>query len=269
LQQAGLDFDLELTQYPNHAIELSYQAKQSGWPVVVAAGGDGLVNEVANGLMQAAGDGEAGTLGIIPLGTANDLTVGLHLPVDITGACRRLAGGQSRLMDVGQVNDRYFVNNSGMGLEAMVTLAHNRLHRMGGKLRYLMAAMQTIIAAKAWIVRLEWPQSMFDGPLSLVTVGNGCRTGGLFYLTPQAVVDDGLLDFAFVSRLNRWQMVWLLPKTLKGQHLGHPLVICRRTTWLTATAWPPIPLHADGEIIDEKATEIHYRLISHKLRVIA
>ncbi len=269
LRQANLDFDLVVTQAPGHAVELSREAKQAGWPVIVAAGGDGLMNEVVNGLMQAAGEGEAGILGLIPLGTANDLLIGLQLPADITTACQRLTAGQTRLIDVGQVNDRFFVNNSGLGLEAMVTLAHNRLHRVGGKLRYLIAALQTVMAAKSWTMRLDWDNCSFDGPLSLVSVGNGCRTGGSFYLTPHAVIDDGLFDFAFVSQLNRWQMMRLLPQTFNGAHLSHPLVVCRRTASLTVTASPPTALHADGEILAENATQIRYRLIPAKLRVIA
>ena len=80
LQAAQLDYELELTAHPQHAVELACRATQQGWPIIVAAGGDGTVNEVVNGLMQAAGLEEAGQLGILPLGTGNDLADRLKLP---------------------------------------------------------------------------------------------------------------------------------------------------------------------------------------------
>ena len=268
LRAAGIDYHLEPTEAPAHGIELARQASQEGWPIVVAAGGDGLVSEVVNGLVQAAGKDEAGTLGIIPIGTANDLADMLALPRDITVACQRLVAGNTRLIDVGQVNGRYFANNSAVGLEPMVTLAHDRMRWIKGDLRYLLAALKTIAAAQSWSMRLGWDNGEYDGPVTLVSVGNSPRTGGLFYMTPQAVLDDGLLDFVCAQKMSRWQMLKLLPQTFKGDHIHHPLVIHQRTTTLSLSASPPTPIQADGEIIDKNATEINYRIIPNKLRVI-
>lgn len=268
LQQAGLAYHLELTQGRGHALELAQQAAQAGWPVVIAAGGDGTINEVVNGLMQAAGEAEAGTLGIIPLGTANDLAAALNIPLDPLAACRRLAAGQTRLIDLGQVNGHYFVNNSAMGLEPMVTLAYNRLRWISGVPRYLVAAVLSIIRAKPWLMRLTWNNSAYDGPVALVSVGNSNRTGGMFYLTPQAKVDDGLLDFVYANQLNRWQLLRLLPQTFSGSHIHAPQVVYRQATELHITTSTPTPIQADGEIIEPSATAIHYRLLPRKLRVI-
>jgi diacylglycerol kinase (ATP) len=268
LRAAGIDYHLEPTAAPAHGIELARQASQEGWPIVVAAGGDGLISEVVNGLMQAAGENEAGTLGIIPLGTANDLPDMLALPRDITVACQRLVAGNTRLIDVGQVNGHYFANNSAVGLEPMVTLAHEQMRWLKGDLRYLLAALKTIAAAQSWSMRLNWDNGEYDGPVTLVSVGNSPRTGGLFYMTPQAVLDDGFLDFVCAQKMSRWQMLGLLPQTFKGNHIHHPLVIHQRTTTLSITASPPTPIQADGEIIDKNATEINYRIIPNKLRVI-
>ncbi len=268
LRQAGLSYHLELTRQRGEGIELARQAALAGWPVVVAAGGDGMVNEVANGLLQAAGEAEAGTLGIIPIGTANDLAGMLQIPQDVTAACQHLAAGATRLIDVGQVNGHYFVNNSAVGLEPLVTLAHDRMRWVNGNLRYILAALKTIGRAKPWHMRLCWGDNAFEGPINLVSIGNSNRTGGSFYMTPQASLDDGLLDFVYATGLSKWQMLRLLPQTFTGAHIHHPQVVYRQTTLLTITAFTPTHIQTDGEIIAENVTEIIYRLIPHKLRVI-
>ncbi len=269
LRQVGLQYDLELTAYPGHGIEVARHAAQEGWAVVAAAGGDGLVNQVLNGLIQAAGQGEAGILGIIPLGTANDLADALGLPENPLAACQRIAAGQTRLIDVGQVNNRCFANNSAVGLEPVITMEHERIRFVKGKVRYLLAALRGIINAKPWQMRISWDHSQYEGPVTLVSVGNARRTGGSFYMTPQASLDDGLIDFIYAAGMARWQMLQLFPHTLKGTHIHHPLVVYKRTTALSITCLhPTTPIQADGEIIDRHATQIDYRLIPGKLRVI-
>ncbi len=268
LRQAGLHYHLAVTGYPGHALELARQAALEGWPLIVAAGGDGTISEVVNGLVQAAGEGIAGTLGILPLGTANDLAAGLRLPQGIAAACRRWQSGQTRLIDVGQVNGRYFVNNSAVGLEPVVTMAYEKIRWVKGRPRYLMAALQCIWRAKPWLMRLAWNHSEYHGPITLVSVGNSRRTGGMFYLTPQAQLDNGYLDFIYAGKLSRGQLLRLLPQTLNGSHIATPHVVYRRTAALSISAATPTPIQADGEIIDHAATSINYRILPGKLRLL-
>jgi YegS/Rv2252/BmrU family lipid kinase len=268
LRQTGLDYELEVTARRGHGIELARQAACNGWPVVVAAGGDGTLSEVASGLLQAAGKAEAGILGIIPIGTANDLADALNIPLETAAACQRLAAGATRLIDVGVVNGHYFVNNSAVGLEPLVTVAHDRMRWVNGNARYILAALRVLSRARPWHMCLSWGDSAFDGPINLVSVGNSNRTGGSFYMTPQAKPDDGLLDFVYATGLSRWQMLRLLPQTFTGRHIQHPQVVYRQTTALSITAFSPTHIQADGEIIDDNATEINYQIIPKKLRVI-
>jgi YegS/Rv2252/BmrU family lipid kinase len=268
LQAAGVDYHLELTTEAGHGIELAHQAALDGWPIVVAAGGDGTIHEVVNGLMQAAGEAEAGTLGIIPLGTANDLADALEIPRNINRACQRLAAGKTRLIDIGQVNDRYFANNSAVGLEPAISLAHDRMRWIKGNIRYILAALKSIMTARCWTMRLTWHNGIYEGPVIIVSVGNSCRTGGEFYMCPDASLDDGLIDFVYGVGMSRWQMLRLLPQTFTGSHVNHRLVVYRQTTTLSITASPPTAIQADGEIIETNATEINYRVLPKKLRVI-
>ena len=268
LQATHLNYDLELTDYPEHGIELAQCAVQEGWSIIVAAGGDGTVNEVVNGLMHSVGEGEAGTLGILPLGTGNDLADSLQIPRDLKSACKRIVAGKTRLIDVCQVNERYFVNNSAVGLEAAVTVNHSQMRWVKGNVRYVLAALKTIFNAKPWQMRISWDGGEYDGPAVLVSVGNSNRTGGSFYMTPHAILDDGLIDFIYGMNIGRWQLLRLLPKTFSGDHIHHPLVNYKRTTQLKVVTSPATPAQADGEIFDDNITELNYRIIPKKLRVI-
>ena len=268
MRAARLDYSLEQTEYPNHGFELAQRAALNGSSIVVAAGGDGTINEVVNGLLQVSTGNQPVILGIIPLGSANDLADALKLPQDVATACQRLAGGNTRLLDVGIVNGHYFVNNSAIGLEAAVTVEQDQMRRVQGTPRYVLAAVKTIFKAKSWQARIRWDNGIFEGPITLVSVGNSKRTGGAFYMTPQAKVDDGLLDFIYAIKMSRRQMLKLLPQTFSGKHVQHPLIVYLKTTSLSITVNPATPIQADGEIINEAATEINYQLLPQKLRVI-
>lgn len=268
LHAAKIDYELESTVEPEQGVELAQRAAEDGWPIIVAAGGDGTINQVINGLVQAAGDSEAGTLGIIPVGTANDLAEGLELPTDLKAACERILAGRTRLIDLGQVNGRYFANNSAVGLEAVVTVAHDEMRWFQGKNRYLLAALKVIMQARSWQMKIKWDSGEYDGPAILVSVGNNARTGGYFYMTPNAVVDDGFIDFIYSMQLGRLELFQLLPRTFSGQHIHHPAINYRKTTRLSITTSPPTPIQTDGEIIDHHATQIDYCVIPQKLRVI-
>lgn len=268
MQAAGLAFDLAPTEYPNHAVELARQAVAAGYKIIVAAGGDGTLNEVVNGMMQAAAGPADVMLAILPLGTANDLAHTLKLPTDITAACHRIAAGNSRLIDVGCVNGRYFANNSAVGLEPVVTVTQHRMRWIKGSVRYIVAALKCILAAKPWQARLEWDAGVFEGPVVLVSVGNGPRTGGAFFITPKAQVDDGQFDFVYGLGMSRLRLLWLLPQTFSGRHLGSRMVVNRRTTELAITITPASPIQADGEVFETSATHIKYKILPGRLRVI-
>jgi len=268
LQAAKVDYHLEPTARPEEGLELARRAAQEGWPIVAAAGGDGTINQVLNGLLQAGEIAEPPLLGLIPVGTANDLADGLGLPRDLKAACQRLTAGQSRLIDLGQVNNRFFANNSAVGLEAVVTATHDQMRWFQGKNRYLLAALRVILSNQSWHMKITWDNGEYDGPAILVSVGNNSRTGGSFYMTPNALMDDGLIDFIYGASLNRLQLLRLLPKTFTGNHIHHPAITYLQTTALSIITYPPTPIQTDGEIIDTQATHIKYRVLPQKLRVI-
>ena len=240
LAAAGLPYTLVETDGPRHATQLAQAALAAGQTPVIAAGGDGLVNEVVNGLVSA---GSNGPLGILSVGTANDLAEMLGLPLDLPGAARTIAAGRTRIIDVGVVNDRYFANNSGIGLEPAVTLMNIRLTWLRGVIRYVVAAVISILQRPTWHMTLEWEGGRYEGSVILVSVGNTARTGGVFYMTPNALPDDGVFDLMYGPIMSRLRLFQLLPLTQKGTHIHEPEIRLHRTTYLRVTARPGTPIH--------------------------
>jgi diacylglycerol kinase (ATP) len=187
-----------------------------GFSPIIAAGGDGTVGEVANGLIQAAGsEKEAiGPLGIMPTGSANDIVYALGLPTDLNEAARVIAAGKTKLMDLGKVNGKYFVNNSASGLEPYVTIKHEKITWIRGLARYLVAAVQGIMDKPEWSGEIKWDGGEYNGMLSLISIGNGPRTGG-FFMTPHADMFDGKLTLAYAYRATRLGLFQALPRAFK------------------------------------------------------
>lgn len=267
--EVGLDYELTVTEGPGHGIELAREAVLAGFSPIISAGGDGSVSEVVNGMLEASGGEQPRPpLGVIPLGSADDLADMLELPKDVTTACQAIVAGRERVLDLGRVNGRYFDNNSAVGLEPMVTVTQEQMTRVQGTPRYILAAVRTILSHRPWRMRLQWDGGEYVGETVLVSVGNTRRTGGAFYMTPRAEPDDGYLDFVFAEKIGRLKLLRLLPATFSGAHVEHPAVRYERTTRLSITCDPPTPIQADGELFDRAATDITYEILPARLRVL-
>ena len=275
LQELGIAFDLESTTGPGHATQIASQAVQQDYSMIIAAGGDGTISEIINGMLKASGASDPPPLGILPLGSANDLVINLGLPVDLQQAARSIAAGKIRFIDIGQVSYgqpaqiQFFDNNSAIGLEPTVTLIQQRMKRLRGLLRYLVATVMGIMQNPRWEVQLEWEDGDYQGPCTLVTVGNCPLTGGL-YMAPHADPFDGKLTFVYGFMRSRSQMLALLPRTMKpgeGSYVEHPSIHEIHSPWIKIKVSPETPLHADGEIQTTQAREVEYSILPARLPV--
>ena len=192
LRDAGVNFDVIQSTEKGQGIQLAEDAVRDGFSPIIAAGGDGTIGDVINGMMNAVGeDGPLPTFGILPLGTANDLVTNLGMSKDIGEACSTIAAGKTRMMDLCSVNGRYFANNAAIGLEPLVTVLQEQIGWLRGVPRYLYAALRGILQGTSWDAELKWDHGEYKGKISLVSVGNGPQTGGLFYMAPHADLFDG------------------------------------------------------------------------------
>lgn len=282
LHAAGVNFDLVLTEYHGHGIKLASEAAMEGYDAVIAGGGDGSISEVVNGLMNATVHGvKMPHLGILPLGTANDLVSNLGLPHDLKTSSEIIARGFTRPVDLGQLKYKsinsegettgvcYFDNNSAIGLEPCVTLVQQKISWLKGTIRYLVSAVVAVMQKPSWQANITWENGSYQGPISLVTVGNGKITGG-FYMTPHANPFDGKLTFVYGYVSNRRSMFALLPRALKpgkGSYVEAEEIHELDSPWMRVNVSEPTPLHADGEIQTETAVEIEWRIIPAALTI--
>jgi diacylglycerol kinase (ATP) len=251
------------------ATRLAQAAAEEGYEAIVAAGGDGTVSEVVNGLILAAGDGPTRPLGVLPIGTGNDFSDMLAIPRDLSAAVAVISAGKTRQVDAGRVNDRYFNNNCALAMEPMVTIENIKMRRISGKLRYVAALAKALLKLQAWHMRIHWDGGEYEGPIILLSVCNGPRTGGLFYMSPEARVDDGLFDFVLAPDMSRLKILSILPRLFNGSHIKHPLITHHRTPKLTVESDPGTPIHADGEVIASSVRRIEYETLPGKITLLA
>jgi YegS/Rv2252/BmrU family lipid kinase len=269
LAEGGVRADVAVTSAPGEGIELARRAALEGYDAVVAAGGDGTISEVVNGLIRAAGDAPTRPLGVMPIGTGNDFNDMSGHPRGLAEAVAIIAAGQTRQVDAARVNERYFANNCALAMEPMVTIENVKIKRLAGNSRYLVALVRALIKLKAWQMYVRWDEGEIVGPTLLLSVCNSPRTGGVFLMAPPARMDDGLLDFVYAPAMSRARILTILPRLFSGSHLQHPLVRHGRTRRLLVESSPGTPIHADGEVIAEAETRVEYEILPQKLTLLS
>lgn len=183
LSELGVPFSLEMTSRPGEAVHLARQARDAGFATVVAAGGDGTVHEVVNGLAQAAdaaGVDVVGRLGVLPIGSGNDMAAMSGVPLRLMDALQRLVAPQVRRIDLGRINDRYFDNSVGVGFEAQVTVESHKIRRLRGVLIYLSAVLRALGSYPAPPMRVQWDAGEVHKRILMVSVATAVVPGVVF-----------------------------------------------------------------------------------------
>jgi diacylglycerol kinase (ATP) len=272
LKSAGVDFELVVSGKKGQITELAEQAVREKYSPVIVAGGDGSIGDAANGLMRASGStrGQLPPLAILPTGSANDIAYALDFPTDLKEAAQAIAAGKTRAMDLGRLNERYFVNNSAAGLEPYVTIKHEKIQWIRGMGRYLVAALQGIMDKPEWQGTVKWDDGEYGGKFSLISIGNGRRTGG-FFMTPHADPFDGKLTLAFGYRSTRLGLFQALPRAfnedkgsyveMEGMHEVHSRLVSLHLE-------QPSPAHTDGELFPDWIQDFEYEILPGCLTII-
>jgi YegS/Rv2252/BmrU family lipid kinase len=277
LSASDLDFNLLQTDWPWHAAELAEAAARQGVEAVIAAGGDGTVNEVINGLMHARLDGFAkSALGVLSIGTGNDFAASLNLPAKLEDAIGAITRNTRRLVDVGLLNGcdfpsgRYFGNCVGIGFDAAGGILAEKITWARGSIAYLIAALQNIfIYYKAPTLEIQLDAENMHMPSLLVSIMNGKRIGGGFLTAPDAKPDDGLFDLCIAEEVSRPRMLTLLPHFLRGTQVSQPEIQMKQARMLKITATKGVmPIQADGEILDDACREVSIEILPGQLEVI-
>jgi YegS/Rv2252/BmrU family lipid kinase len=274
MKSLGLRFDHHITEAPGHAIELAREAVQKGCDQVVSVGGDGTINEVANGLYHAGANGDV-RLGIIGTGTGGDYVRTVGLPRHHHEMCRCLLNGRPRKVDVGIVeytrdgatHQRLFVNFAGAGFDAEIvrrtTLQYKSLGSTGS---YLMGLLATLLCYGNRRVTLNVDGEAAEEKVCTVIMNNGRYGGGGMLTAPGADLEDGLLDVLTVGNLNKADLIWSLPRIYRGTHLTHPKVAMRQAREIEMKSERPTPLQADGELLGELPAR--FRILPSALNIV-
>ncbi|HEX6909554.1 MAG TPA: YegS/Rv2252/BmrU family lipid kinase [Longimicrobium sp.] len=254
------------------AHRFAWKSAEYGADLVIAAGGDGTINEVVNGLYDWIDDRTDGKppvlprLGIVPLGTGNDLAGGLGIRGgDPEGALLDAVLGEPYRVDVGRVNGRYFLNVStgGAGAEATDDAAPE-LKRMLGPVAYIITGVRKFVQLKASHARFTaGGETVYEGGFLIFAVGNGWRTGGGNWVTAEADPADRLLDLCIVQEMSHVDVVRLAPQIRAGRHVHHPQVTYLKVPELLVESDEEMTVNADGEPLTARRFE--YGLGAHRL----
>jgi diacylglycerol kinase (ATP) len=249
--------DMWLTEHPGHATDLVRNALDKGFELVIAAGGDGTVHEVVNGLVEVGGPGSgkaAVPLGIVPIGSGNDYPYGLGLAEDAHEAMRRIFDGRQMVVDLALYEDDHgrselAINGIGIGFDAIVSIQTRTITRVHGFAMYFLAALRTLaFYYQTPNLRVHFDDQVVEQQAIMLSIGIGPRIGGGFRLTPNAGLTDGLLDTCLVNPIGRPTLLRLLPEAMKGTHVDSPHVTMRRNRRIEVVSNMALPIHADGEI---------------------
>lgn len=267
LRAGGVRCRARFTAAPRDAMGMVENAYRDGTREVVIAGGDGSIFEAVNGYMRA-GVPDA-RLGIVPIGSGNDFVKMFALDQGWESACERLLVGAARRVDVGRCNDVFFANGVGVGLDAQVALEANRVRHLRGDAIYLAALARTLMSGKlrsrAELIIDDLPS---EREVTLIAVANGRCYGGCFQVAPGAAVDDGRLELIYAEGLSVPGILGLVPKVMRGTHLGHPAVHHQSVQEVRVRMDQPMVLHADGEILDEDCRAVDVQVVPKALALL-
>lgn len=266
LRAAGLTVEVAQSTRPGEAVEIAERAALE-YEAVIAAGGDGTVHEVANGLLRA----QTGTaLGVLPLGSGDDFAKMLPPGDPVARIARRTV----RPMDAGRIRAggvvRYFSNGMDIGFGAHGSRNIRKVPRLlTGLGAYLGALALTLVRYPVHAVRLQLDdEAPFAMSTAMTAVMNGRSFGGSFHVCPDALADDGVLDLLIVEGLGRLAILGLVPKIMRGAHGGDPRLRLTRARRVLIESDAPLLVEADGEIAFEDARRLEVEILPGALHVL-
>ena len=262
LEQGGIDVAVERFDTPDE-VSADIARRRNEADLVVVCGGDGTINSAAKGLLHT-----GLPMGIIPLGTANDLARTLKIPEDLLGAADIIIAGKQRRIDLGEVNGHPFFNVASLGLSADLARGLTReAKRRWGKLGYALAAMRVVAAARPFRAEIISDSGAVTVRTLQIAVGNGVHYGGGTVIHENASIDDAHLDLYSLELKNVWKFGLMLGAFRRGQHGAWDEVRTAKSTEFDIRTREPKAINTDGDIVTE--TPAHFRIMPGAVKVFA
>ena len=271
----SLPHEIIYTQHRGHATEIAASCADREGCVVIAAGGDGTCNEVANGLLRSRTETPP-LFGVLPIGSGNDFSFGAGLPLTLEESLRSITTGKQQTVDAGWVsvdgNERvYFINGCGMGFDARVTHEAENLRHLRGSAAYIYAAVKHLIRYDdAAEIEASLDHFTHRGTPALVCCMIGKRLGGSFLMAPRGDNKDGLFDIYMTHQPpRRTQVIGALLRYKRGTQDGHQGTLFNRSQEISIRAIQGVlPIHADGETISTAGTHMKASCMPGALRIL-
>lgn len=262
LASLDLDFQLTYTQKPLHAKDLAAKAVDHS-EIIVVVGGDGTMQEVLNGMY-----GSKAALGLLPVGSGNDFARAVPLPVSLDKSLEVLLRGKRKKIDLARANDIIYHNGVGVGFDAWAVDKAMKIKHLRGNAIYLYSVLYTLISYKPANLELTINGQLFEHDYFLLTIANGVSLGGGFHLTPNAKLDDGLLDICVIQNMPKLQVLKNLLKVYSGTHTEDPRVDIIQSTTATIRSESGFAAHADGELLSLNMKELNIEILPEAVELI-
>jgi YegS/Rv2252/BmrU family lipid kinase len=260
LRAAGFELIERSTAHPREMSE-TIRHYRDRVDLVVIGGGDGTLNSAAEGLIET-----QLPLGILPLGTANDLARTLGLPTDPAGACRVIAEGHTRRIDMGRVNDKHFFNVASVGLSAAIARQLTRKAKSRwGVLAYAWTALRVLWQARPFHAEIRTESENIRVKTIQIAIGNGVYYGGGMVIAADAAIDDGQLSLYSIEVRRWWQVFALLPGLRSGDLQSLNRVRTLRGPSIDVVTHRPRRVNTDGELTTH--TPARFRVVPQALSV--
>lgn len=246
LDNAGIETSCHATTGEGDATLAAAEAVERGYDLIIAAGGDGTLNEVINGMAEKE---NIPPLGVFPLGTTNDFARALGIPKNWEEYCDLVIRNVTRPIDLGKANDRYFINIAGGGTLTELTYeVPSKLKTMIGQLAYYLKGLEKMVSLtpQELIINASGQETIHD-EFMVFLIANSNSVGGFEKLAPGASIDDGLFDVIALRKCNLAEFVRVVSLALRGEHLNDKKVIHFRTDYMEVVSPGPVQLNLDGE----------------------
>lgn len=261
-REKAITFKIVKTEEIGGATAIIKQYIKEYYDIYIAVGGDGTVNEVVNGIVES-----DKIMGIIPCGTGNDFAKSLGIPKDPLEALSQIINGTPRLIDIGKVNNHWFINIASIGLDAEIADCTNRIKAFfNGAYAYIIAFIKVLFCFKPLEVQFKEGQRVYSKQVMLVAICNGSYYGGGAKIAPNAILSDGYFDVCIVEKMAKLKLLVLFPSVFKGRHEAFKEVKIYRTKSMTIKGKELVKLNLDGEIIN--IFDATFQLIALKFKII-
>jgi diacylglycerol kinase (ATP) len=263
LRAGGARVDCEPSTGPDDLVRIAAESSRGGYDRVVVCGGDGTLNLAVREF-----DLERGTLGLIPTGSGDDFARVMGIPRNVRRACDVLMRGNIREVDVALANDLRYLGVAGLGFDSEVAdFANRNVRFLRGSAVYLYAIFRVLPRFTPRPVELRSESATRQLRIMFAAVGNSRQYGGGIRITPDARVDDGLLDICIVHETTRVELLKTLPKAYTGAHVRSPFVEMGRGHTFHFTSDTPMAVYADGEPLTR--TPVSFAICPTRLRIVA